>query len=91
MKISRILLVIALALLAMPATRAAGCLRRPHDNQILPVPADFPLPEIEIYLYWHRSAEGDPANRWLREQLHKVFAVPAVLTPARKKRPRACG
>ncbi len=78
-------------ILTMPATRAAGCLRRPHDNQILPVPADFPLPEIEIYLYWHRSAEGDPANRWLREQLHKVFAVPAVLTPARKKRPRACG
>ncbi len=78
-------------ILTMPATRAAALLRRPHDNQIVPVPADFPLPEIEIYLYWHRSAEGDPANRWLREQLHKVFAVPAAISPVRKKRARADG
>jgi hypothetical protein len=23
-------------------------------------------------MYWHESAENDPANRWLREQIKKV-------------------
>ena len=77
-------------ILTMPATRAAVGLRCPHDNRIVPVPAGFPLPEVEIYVYWHRSAEGDPANRWLREQLHKVFAAPVAAAAPRRKPARAC-
>lgn len=33
----------------------------------------FDSPEMAIYLYWHASAENDPANRWLREQLMQQF------------------
>jgi hypothetical protein len=24
---------------------------------------------MDLYLYWHVSADNDPANRWLRSQL----------------------
>jgi DNA-binding transcriptional LysR family regulator len=35
----------------------------------------FPLavPDYDAYLYWHVSADADPANRWLREQLIAAF------------------
>ncbi len=29
----------------------------------------FELPELESHLFWHRSADGDQANRWLRERI----------------------
>jgi DNA-binding transcriptional LysR family regulator len=29
----------------------------------------FELPELESHLLWHRSADGDQANRWLRERI----------------------
>ena len=32
---------------------------------------------LETYLYWPASAEGDAANRWLREQVKAAFAAPA--------------
>jgi DNA-binding transcriptional LysR family regulator len=37
------------------------------DTQILPMPIE--ARPLELYLYWHSSAEEDPANRWLRSQL----------------------
>ncbi len=79
-------------ILTLPAIRAAECMRPPHDVRIVPVPADFPLPAIELYLYWHSSAEGDPANRWLREQMHRIFAAPAAdpsHTPRQRPKPRS--
>lgn len=36
-------------------------------NRIVPFPLD--VPAYDLYLYWHASAEADPANRWLREQI----------------------
>lgn len=29
-------------------------------------PMPFEVQTMEVFLYWHASAEGDPANRWLR-------------------------
>lgn len=29
----------------------------------------FALPELQSHLIWHRSADGDRANRWLRERI----------------------
>jgi len=29
----------------------------------------FALPELQSHLIWHRSADGDQANRWLRERI----------------------
>lgn len=52
----------------------------------------FPLatPSLDVHLYWHASADRDPANLWLRGQLDEVFAeLLRSLRPraARKKRP----
>lgn len=34
----------------------------------------IPLPPMEVYLYWHRNMDRDPANRWLRELIFQVLA-----------------
>ena len=35
----------------------------------------FPLKtaQVEAQIYWHESAENDPANRWLRQQIETVI------------------
>jgi DNA-binding transcriptional LysR family regulator len=53
-------------LLTMPE-RYARAANQHLDNRILPFPAD--MPPFDVYLYWHANVDGDPANRWLREQL----------------------
>ena len=35
--------------------------------KVLPLP--FELPPVESHLLWHSSADGDRANRWLRERI----------------------
>ncbi len=35
--------------------------------QVLPFP--LRMPTFDTFLYWHRHAEEDPANRWLRAQM----------------------
>jgi DNA-binding transcriptional LysR family regulator len=53
-------------LLTMPA-RHASLTNQHFDNLI----RDFPRksPALDVYLYWHASADLDPANRWLRERV----------------------
>jgi len=36
---------------------------------------EFPLPmqSIELYLYWQRKAEADPALMWLKEKIVGLF------------------
>lgn len=42
----------------------------------------FELPAMDWHLYWHRSADKDPANAWLRETLRQFVQghAPAVLS-----------
>ena len=49
----------------------AYTLNRTFDHRICPFPLKS-LPPLEIQMYWHESAENDPPNRWLREQIKKV-------------------
>jgi len=51
--------------------RYARLLNTQFHNRLLPFPAQVPF--LDVHLYWHASAENDPANRWLREQLEKAF------------------
>jgi DNA-binding transcriptional LysR family regulator len=45
------------------------------DNRVHPFPiGTAPYGE---YLYWHSTADGDPENRWLREQVLGLFVVNA--------------
>ncbi|PIE41019.1 MAG: LysR family transcriptional regulator [Gammaproteobacteria bacterium] len=38
------------------------------------IPVD--LPPLAVHMYWHESADGDGANRWLRDCIHKQLAKP---------------
>ncbi|MBB3001723.1 DNA-binding transcriptional LysR family regulator [Paraburkholderia tropica] len=51
-------------------TAPLALLRR-YDARILALP--FELPELESHGYWHRSVSGDPAHRWLREQIGRLM------------------
>lgn len=53
---------------ALSVTMHAG-----NPVQVLPHPVE--LPTVEIKLLWHERFHADRANRWLREQLVKVFAT----------------
>ena len=33
----------------------------------------FRVPTLDLYLYWHASADGDAANRWLRSLVIEAF------------------
>jgi len=53
-------------ILTMPQ-RHARILNALFGNRLLPFP--LKVPAFDTYLYWHASADGDPANAWLRQQL----------------------
>lgn len=46
-----------------------------HDVEILELP--FSIPKLEWHLYWHKSTDQDPANKWMRTQLIKC-CTPSV-------------
>jgi DNA-binding transcriptional LysR family regulator len=53
------------------AERYARMVNRLFGNRVLPFP--LKVPDYDAYLYWHVSADADPANRWLRERLVAAF------------------
>lgn len=57
-------------LLTMPE-RYAQTANESLGNLIVPFPIE--LPAQDLFLYWHASAENDPANQWLREQIFRSF------------------
>jgi DNA-binding transcriptional LysR family regulator len=77
-------------LLTLPQ-RHAQLLNPSLVNQVYPFPLQ--APRLEAHLYWHESAENDPANRWLREEIERVLAPESRATQVRlrpnKKRRRA--
>ena len=54
--------------LAWTAPRALG---RSLDLKVLELP--FQLDPVEWYLNWHKSADGDQANQWMRRVLPEVL------------------
>jgi DNA-binding transcriptional LysR family regulator len=67
----------------------AQMLNTGFDHRLYPFPLKS-LQQLEIHMYWHESAENDPPNRWLREQIKKVvdetFAEPAPDVRSRARR-----
>jgi DNA-binding transcriptional LysR family regulator len=41
------------------------------NNAVHPFP--MKISKFGVYLYWHASAQADPENRWLREQIFELF------------------
>jgi DNA-binding transcriptional LysR family regulator len=62
-------------LLTMPA-RYAHAINDPLGNKVVPFPID--VSALDLFLYWHASADNDPANRWLREQIIAHFQESAL-------------
>lgn len=58
-------------LLTMPQEFAARLVQQTPDLLVRELP--MPLPVLELHLYWHRKANGDPAVMWLKEQLLNLF------------------
>ncbi|HWF04450.1 MAG TPA: LysR substrate-binding domain-containing protein, partial [Candidatus Angelobacter sp.] len=57
-------------LLTIPE-RYAQMLNGGFNNRLYPFPLKS-LQQLELHMYWHESADNDPPNRWLREQIKKV-------------------
>ena len=49
----------------------AQLLNSRFNHRLYPFPLKS-LQQLEIHMYWHESAENDPPNRWLREQIKKA-------------------
>src|SRR5579864_3455172 len=58
-------------LLTMPE-RFARVANAQLNNRVYPFPVK--IPKFGVYLYWHVTADTDPENRWLREQILDLFA-----------------
>lgn len=54
-------------LLLTMSRRHAELVNAALGSRVLDMP--LPLPSIGLNLYWHESAEHDPVNRWLRQQV----------------------
>ena len=39
------------------------------DSRLAVLDLPFEVEPLQWNLFWHRSAENDPANQWLREQI----------------------
>lgn len=53
-------------LLTMPE-RYAHQLTQKFDITVTPLPFEVPL--LPVYMYWHKTAEDDLVNKWMRQQL----------------------
>ncbi|MBZ5504718.1 MAG: LysR family transcriptional regulator [Acidobacteriia bacterium] len=65
----------------------AQMLNTGFHNRLYPFPLKS-LQQLEIHMYWHESAENDPPNRWLREQIKQVVdkSLAEVSEPESKRR-----
>jgi DNA-binding transcriptional LysR family regulator len=58
-------------LLTIPE-RLARSLPLEDETCLLPFPCE--TPPLSIHMYWHASADNDPANMWLRGQIERLAA-----------------
>jgi DNA-binding transcriptional LysR family regulator len=61
-------------ILILPA-RVARVFEQRGKFKSLPPPV--PIPPADVGVHWHERFDGDPGNRWLREQLLELFATRA--------------
>jgi DNA-binding transcriptional LysR family regulator len=75
-------------LLTMPEYYAE-MLNSNFENRLYPFPLKS-LQTLDIHMYWHESADNDPPNRWLREEIARIvdesINVAPIASAATKKR-----
>src|SRR5262245_2937379 len=62
--------------LTMPR-RYASLLNTQFGNRLLRFPLEAPA--YDTYVYWHANADRDPANEWLRQELHRTLRGASAL------------
>lgn len=55
----------------LPRHIAQTLVERGRNMRVVPCP--FPIPDFNIYQYWHVSADNDPGHLWLREIVSDAF------------------
>ena len=61
-------------ILTAPHRPMAHLVGQMRANKLVAMPADLGMPDAaDIYMYWHRDAEEDDDNRWLRQNLIEIF------------------
>ena len=60
---------LALILPMRPARRFAA-----QHGELAVINADLGLPQFDVSLYWVARAQHDPAHRWLRARILRLFA-----------------
>ena len=73
-------------LLTMPE-RYAEMLNSRVENRLYPFPLKS-LQTLDIHMYWHESADNDPPNRWLREEITRIVEESMNAAPALNRQPR---
>lgn len=58
-------------LLTMPS-QYAKLLKEKFDIAIAPLP--FVVPDLNVYMYWHKQADDDLVNQWMRNKLIETTA-----------------
>ncbi|HET9839630.1 MAG TPA: LysR family transcriptional regulator [Candidatus Angelobacter sp.] len=78
-------------LLTMPE-HYAEMLNGRFENRLYPFPLKS-LQTLDIHMYWHESADNDPPNRWLREEITRIAEASINTTAglAPKKRAQSRG
>lgn len=60
-------------LLVTVPNSVARNIRNAEELHICDVP--FEVPPLEVAMYWHARQDTDPAHRWLRQQMVKLFGA----------------
>ncbi|MGB1091724.1 MAG: hypothetical protein ACPGYX_06350, partial [Oceanobacter sp.] len=58
-------------LLVTVAESLVNHLYNPEKHQICLAP--FQTPEVDTYLYWHRTSESDQGIQWLKQQIIAAY------------------
>lgn len=61
-------------------------LARKHDVAVRELP--FPVPPLEALLFWHRNADQDPANIWIRNEVVRASRTEAGERASRARKRR---
>lgn len=73
-------------LLTMPE-HYAEILNTRFENRLCPFPLKS-LQTLDIHMYWHESADNDPPNRWLRDEITRIVDESLNAAEMPSKRPQ---
>jgi DNA-binding transcriptional LysR family regulator len=58
-------------IMTMPSSYAR-LLQQSIPIEVSPLP--FDVPDLAVHMYWHKQAEEDPVNQWIRQKLMSISA-----------------